>query len=51
MRGMAVDVRLAGRPLAALHREALAMQAGGVGLYSRSDFLHLDTGRVRRWGS
>ncbi len=36
-------------PLATLHRAALGMQAGGVGFYARSNFVHLDTGRVRRW--
>jgi uncharacterized protein YcbK (DUF882 family) len=29
----------------------LALKAGGVGLYTRSGFVHLDTGRVRTWGS
>lgn len=50
MRGMAVDVRLPGCELKALHRVALELEAGGVGLYSKSGFVHLDTGRVRRWG-
>ncbi|MET0054156.1 MAG: DUF882 domain-containing protein, partial [Candidatus Thiodiazotropha sp. 6PLUC10] len=26
-----------------------ALKAGGVGYYPKSGFLHLDTGRVRRW--
>jgi uncharacterized protein YcbK (DUF882 family) len=25
------------------------MKAGGVGYYGKSDFVHVDTGRVRRW--
>jgi uncharacterized protein YcbK (DUF882 family) len=50
MRGMAIDVNLEGRRLQDLHREALAMGSGGVGLYSASGFIHLDTGRTRRWG-
>jgi uncharacterized protein YcbK (DUF882 family) len=50
MRGMAIDIHLPGRPLADLHRAALALKAGGVGLYSKSGFVHVDTGRVRRWG-
>jgi uncharacterized protein YcbK (DUF882 family) len=25
------------------------MQRGGVGYYRQSDFVHLDTGRVRTW--
>ena len=51
MRGMAIDIRVPGRRLESLHREALALQAGGVGLYSGSGFIHVDTGRVRTWGS
>lgn len=51
MRGMATDIRLPERDLKALHKTALALKAGGVGLYSKSGFVHLDTGRVRRWGS
>ena len=51
MRGMAVDGRLPGRDLKALHQAALSLKGGGVGLYTKSGFLHLDTGRVRRWGA
>ena len=51
MRGMAVDIRLPERDLKALHKAALSLQGGGVGLYSKSGFLHVDTGRVRRWGA
>ncbi len=49
MQGKAVDVRLTGVPLARLRDAALALKAGGVGYYPRSDFVHLDTGPVRRW--
>jgi len=51
MSGRAIDIRLPGVPLAMLHRAALGMQAGGVGYYPASDFVHVDTGRVRRWGA
>lgn len=51
MQGKATDIRLPERDLKALHKAALAMQAGGVGLYSKSGFIHIDTGRVRHWGS
>ena len=51
MQGRAIDIRLSDRRLADLHDAALSMKAGGVGLYSKSGFVHLDTGRVRRWGS
>jgi uncharacterized protein YcbK (DUF882 family) len=47
--GKAIDLRVPGRDLALVHRTALAMDAGGVGYYPRSDFVHVDTGRVRRW--
>jgi uncharacterized protein YcbK (DUF882 family) len=29
--------------------KALGMKRGGVGYYRQSDFVHLDTGRVRTW--
>lgn len=47
--GKAIDVRLEGVPTPALRDTAIAMQRGGVGYYSKSDFVHIDTGRVRRW--
>jgi uncharacterized protein YcbK (DUF882 family) len=50
MSGMAIDIRLPGRSLRQVHQVALGMEAGGVGYYPRSDFVHVDTGRVRRWG-
>ncbi len=49
MQGMAVDVRLQGVPCDALRDLALAAAEGGVGYYAKSDFVHLDTGRVRAW--
>jgi len=47
--GRAIDVRLPGVPLAALRDAALSLRAGGVGYYPREQFVHLDTGAVRRW--
>ncbi|MGI9249132.1 MAG: YcbK family protein, partial [Woeseiaceae bacterium] len=47
--GKAIDVRLEGVNTATLRDQALAMKRGGVGYYEESDFVHLDTGRVRRW--
>lgn len=49
LEGMAIDVRLPGRALRALHRAAVAQKAGGVGMYPKSDFVHMDVGRVRYW--
>jgi len=47
--GTAIDVRLAGVGLTSLRDTAIAMQRGGVGYYEASNFVHIDTGRVRRW--
>jgi uncharacterized protein YcbK (DUF882 family) len=49
MQGKAMDIRLPGCELKHLRDAALSLQAGGVGYYARSDFIHIDTGRVRRW--
>jgi uncharacterized protein YcbK (DUF882 family) len=49
MEGRAIDVRLADVELAALRKAALNLRAGGVGYYPASNFVHVDTGRVRRW--
>jgi uncharacterized protein YcbK (DUF882 family) len=49
MDGRAIDIRVGGVDLPRLRDAAIAMQAGGVGYYEASDFIHLDTGRVRRW--
>ncbi|PRX31975.1 Uncharacterized conserved protein YcbK, DUF882 family [Meinhardsimonia xiamenensis] len=51
LRGEAADVRLASRSVHQLFRAAAACQAGGVGKYSRSNFVHMDCGPVRSWGS
>ncbi len=49
LRGKAIDIYLPDVPLKKLHRAALALKAGGVGYYPRSNFVHIDTGPVRRW--
>jgi uncharacterized protein YcbK (DUF882 family) len=49
MEGRAIDVRLPGTACNRLRDFALGMQAGGVGYYAKSNFVHLDTGRVRSW--
>jgi uncharacterized protein YcbK (DUF882 family) len=49
MDGRAIDIRVRGVELTRLRDAALAMNAGGVGYYASSDFIHIDTGRVRRW--
>ncbi|HLE65999.1 MAG TPA: DUF882 domain-containing protein, partial [Burkholderiales bacterium] len=49
--GRAIDLRLTGFRTARLRDAAIALGRGGVGYYPKSDFVHLDTGRVRNWGS
>lgn len=49
VQGKAIDITLPGTALTSLQRAALALQAGGVGYYPSSNFVHLDTGRVRTW--
>jgi uncharacterized protein YcbK (DUF882 family) len=49
MEGKAIDIRLPGQNLAQLHKAAMSMKAGGVGYYPDSQFVHMDTGRVRYW--
>jgi uncharacterized protein YcbK (DUF882 family) len=49
MRGMALDVRLQGVATKDLRSAALDLKGGGVGYYAKSEFVHLDTGRVRFW--
>lgn len=49
MKGMAIDIRLPGRRLRDVRRAALDLRLGGVGYYPRSNFVHVDTGRVRFW--
>lgn len=50
MRGMAVDVTLRTRSVRQIARAAATLEAGGVGRYTRSHFVHFDTGPVRYWG-
>jgi uncharacterized protein YcbK (DUF882 family) len=47
--GKAIDVRLKGVPTATLRDRARALKRGGVGYYRSSDFVHVDTARVRYW--
>ncbi len=47
MHGDAADIVVKGVSVAALHKYALSMKAGGVGKYA--GWVHVDAGRVRRW--
>jgi uncharacterized protein YcbK (DUF882 family) len=47
--GKAVDIRVPGRGLRHVRAAAKTLRAGGVGYYPHSDFVHVDTGRIRYW--
>jgi uncharacterized protein YcbK (DUF882 family) len=49
LEGRALDIRLQGVALSDLRDAALELRAGGVGYYPGDRFVHIDTGRVRRW--
>ena len=49
MQGKALDIRLSEFDTARARDAALTLRAGGVGYYAKSDFIHIDTGRVRHW--
>jgi uncharacterized protein YcbK (DUF882 family) len=49
MEGKAVDIRVPGVRLDALRAAAGSLKLGGVGFYPSSNFVHVDTGRVRSW--
>jgi uncharacterized protein YcbK (DUF882 family) len=49
LQGRAIDIRVPGVALRDLRQAALGLRGGGVGFYPGSDFVHLDTGRVRAW--
>jgi uncharacterized protein YcbK (DUF882 family) len=47
--GKAIDIRLPGVKLDHLRGAARSLKLGGVGYYPSSNFVHVDTGRVRYW--
>jgi uncharacterized protein YcbK (DUF882 family) len=49
MVGKAVDIRIPGVKLDHLRGAARTLKLGGVGYYPSSNFVHVDTGRVRFW--
>ncbi|KPP88857.1 MAG: hypothetical protein HLUCCA08_13705 [Rhodobacteraceae bacterium HLUCCA08] len=51
LRGQAADLRLSSRSVSQMARAAQSCQGGGVGRYSGSNFVHMDCGPVRAWGS
>ena len=51
LQGMAVDIRVPGMRVATIAEAALDLRRGGVGKYTRSNFVHIDTGQFRTWGA
>ncbi|MBQ2263096.1 MAG: DUF882 domain-containing protein [Loktanella sp.] len=49
MRGQAADLRLRSRSISQMASAAAAFNAGGVGRYGGSNFVHMDCGPVRTW--
>jgi len=49
MVGKAIDIRVPGVGLDRLREASRSLKLGGVGYYPASDFVHVDTGRVRQW--
>ena len=50
MKGQAADLRVSGRSVSQMARAAQACGGGGVGRYTKSNFVHMDCGIVRTWG-
>ena len=51
VKGMAVDLSLKSRTVWEVAKAAKSLGRGGVGMYSRSQFTHVDSGPVREWGA
>lgn len=51
MVGEAADLQMQSRSVGQMFQAARACSAGGVGRYSRSNFVHMDCGPVRSWGA
>ena len=49
MQGKAIDIRIQGVDAKNSRAAAMSLARGGVGYYPRSNFVHIDTGRVRAW--
>jgi uncharacterized protein YcbK (DUF882 family) len=49
MRGQAADLRLSSRSVNQIASAAQSCNAGGVGRYAGSNFVHMDCGQVRTW--
>lgn len=50
VKAMAIDMKIPGYSVRSIARAAEAMKFGGVGRYSRSNFVHIDSADFRTWG-
>lgn len=51
LQGMAIDIRVPGKRVKTVAEAAMDLRLGGVGRYTRSNFVHIDCGRFRTWGA
>lgn len=51
VKAMASDLKMPDVQYSRLLSAAYSLNAGGVGKYTRSNFVHVDSGPVRQWGS
>jgi uncharacterized protein YcbK (DUF882 family) len=49
LQGKAIDFSIPGVSLHKIRDIALSLGRGGVGYYPESDFVHIDSGKLRRW--
>ncbi|WP_213664094.1 DUF882 domain-containing protein [Stutzerimonas stutzeri] len=49
MQGLAADITVPGIPVSELSKLVKAIGVGGVGIYPRKNFVHVDVGRARTW--
>jgi len=49
MQGMAIDIRVPAYDTKRLRSACMKQHGGGVGYYPKSNFVHVDVGRVRYW--
>jgi len=49
MLGQAIDIRIEGVDSRIIQSASMTLKQGGVGYYRKSNFVHVDTGRVRAW--
>jgi len=47
--GKAIDISIPSVKLSKVRQTALALRQGGVGYYPETGFIHIDSGKLRRW--